>query len=39
MPSLLYAVRNFDFAALLLYLSRGLAPYAKSKEWGCRIND
>ena len=28
MPSLLYAVRNFDFAALLLYLSRGLAPYA-----------
>ena len=27
-----YAVLNFDFAALLLHLSRGLAPYAKSKE-------
>ena len=32
MPSLLYAVRNFDFAASLLHLSRGLAPYAKSQE-------
>lgn len=39
MPSLPYAVLNFDFAASLLHLSRGLAPYAKSKEWGCRIND
>ena len=28
MSSLSYAVLNFDFAALLLHLSRGLAPYA-----------
>ena len=28
MPSLPYAVRYFDSAALLLHLSRGLAPYA-----------
>ena len=27
MPSLPYAVRYFDFAALLLHLSRGLVPY------------
>ena len=32
MPSLPYAVLNFDSAASLLHLSRGLAPYAKSKE-------
>ena len=32
MPSLLYAVRNFDFAALLLHLSHGLAPYNDSKK-------
>ena len=32
MPFLLFAVRNFDFAALLLYLSRGLTPYNDNKK-------
>ena len=32
MPSLPYAVRYFDSAALLLHLSRGLAPYNDNKK-------